>query len=383
MKRRYYFDWAAAALPDAAPLNAAANPFGNPSSKHAEGREARAALEDARRRCAAVLGAAPEEIFFSSGGTESNAIVLNSLLLRQNRPGCGGLLVSAAEHPSVKETAAVLERLGKSLTLIGVEKDGRVSEETLEGALKKARDPRMAAVMAVNNESGAVTDIPTIAKLLREQAGAPIHFHCDIVQAVGKMPVDLRAWDVDSASLSAHKLGGPRGIGVLYLRKPLEVLCTGGGQEGRIRPGTENTAGALALAECLERRARPETAGVGYEEAAARWKTLIAALKDLPRCVLIPGDRMEEDGRFSPYILQAAFRGIPGEVMARALDDEGFAVSTGSACSSGSRERPVLAAMGVDKTTAFEGIRISQGWHTSGEDIEALIEGIKRILRAL
>ncbi|MDR3131197.1 MAG: aminotransferase class V-fold PLP-dependent enzyme, partial [Treponema sp.] len=234
MNRRYYFDWAATAIPDIFPSTGAPwndVPFGNPSSKHVEGRKARAALEDAHRRCAAVLGAAPEEIFFTSGGTESNAIVLHSLLRRQNRPGCGGLLVSAVEHPSVRENAVVLERLGKPLTRIGVEKDGRVSRKTLEGALKKAVDPRLAAIMAVNNETGAVMDMPGLAEVLRN-AAAPIHIHCDLVQAAGKMPVDLLSWDLDSASLSAHKLGGPRGIGILYLRKPLEPLCAGGGQEG-------------------------------------------------------------------------------------------------------------------------------------------------------
>jgi cysteine desulfurase len=381
MEHRRYFDWAATAIPDIFPSNTV--PFGNPSSKHAEGREARAALEDARRRCAVVLGAAPEEIFFTSGGTESNAIVLHSLLRRPCRPGSGGLLVSAVEHPSVRENGAVLERLGKPLTLIGVEKDGRVSGETLKAALKKADDPRLAAIMAVNNETGAVMDMPRLAEVLRKAAGAPIHLHCDLVQAAGKTPVDLRSWDADSASVSAHKLGGPRGIGLLYLRKPVETLCAGGGQEGRVRPGTENTAGALALAECLERRARPEAAAAEYGRAAVRVKALITALKAMPRCTLIPSDREEEDGRFSPYILQAAFRGIPGEVMVRSLDDAGFAVSTGSACSSGGRDRPVLDAMGVDKTTAFEGIRISQGWYTAMEDVAALIEGINRILREL
>ncbi|MDR0377963.1 MAG: cysteine desulfurase [Spirochaetaceae bacterium] len=381
MKCRYYFDWAATAVPDVFPSKDF--PFGNPSSRHQEGREARAALEDARRRCAAVLGAAPEEIFFTSGGTESNAIVLHSLLLRRNRPGVGGLLVSSVEHPSVRENAAVLERLGKPLTPIGVERDGRVSEKTLEAALKKAEDPRFAAIMAVNNETGAVMDMPRLAAVLRKPSGPPLHFHSDLVQAAGKTPVDLRAWDVDSASVSAHKLGGPRGIGLLYLRKPLEALCAGGGQEGRIRPGTENTAGALALAECLERRARRETVVAGYGQAAARWKVLITGLKALPRCTLIPPDREAEDRRFSPYILQAAFRGVPGEVMVRSLDDAGFAVSTGSACSSGGRDRPVLAAMGVDAAAAFEGIRISQGWQTSMEDIAALLEEIPKILRTL
>lgn len=381
MKRRYYFDWAATAIPDVFPSNAL--PFGNPSSRHAEGREAKAVLEDARRRCAAALGAAPEEIFFTSGGTESNAIVLHSLLRRQNRPGSGGVLVSAVEHPSVRENVVALERLGKPFTTIGVEKDGRVSGETLEAALKKAADPRLAAIMAVNNETGAAMDMPRLAEVLRRAGGVPLHFHCDLVQAAGKIPVDLRSWDVDSASLSAHKLGGPRGIGLLYLRKPLETFCAGGGQEGRIRPGTENTPGALALAECLERRVPPEVAAAGYDEASARCKVLVAALKALPRCTLIPQDREEEDRRFSPYILQAAFRGIPGEVMVRVLDDAGFAASTGSACSAGEQARPILAAMGVDKTTAFEGIRISQGWGTSMEDIAALIEEITRILRTL
>jgi cysteine desulfurase len=378
MKRRYYFDWAATAIPDSFPNNAV--PFGNPSSKHAEGREARQALEAARRRCASVLEVKPEELSFSSGGTESNAIVLYSLLRRRSK---AGLLFSPVEHPSVQENAAVLERLGKPVRTIAVEKDGRVSRETLEAALKKAEDPRLAAIMAVNNETGVVNDIPALAKVLRSREGAPIHLHCDLVQAIGKIPVNLRSWDVDSASLSAHKLGGPRGIGLLYLKKPLEVLYAGGHQEGRIRPGTENTAGALALAECLERRTQPGTVEAEYGQAAERWKTLIAALKTFPRCNLIPQDRAEEDSRFSPYILQAAFRGIPGEVMVRTLDDAGFAVSTGSACSSDSQERPVLAAMGVDKTTSFEGIRISQGWTTTREDIEALIETIKHILSIL
>jgi cysteine desulfurase len=374
---RHYFDWAATAIPDDLPQ--APVPFGNPSSRHTEGREARAALENARRRCAEVLGAAPGEIFFTSGGTESNAIILHSLLRRRS----GSFLVSAVEHPSVRENAAVLERLGKPLTLIGVETEGRVSPGTLETALKKAGDPRFAAVMAVNNETGAVTDIPSLTNFLRQREGAPVHIHCDMVQAAGKIPADLRSWDVDSAALSAHKLGGPRGIGILYLKKPLEVLGMGGGQEGRVRPGTENTAGALALAECLERRARPGIVAGEYERAAARWKTFIAALKALPRCTLIPRDREDEDRRFSPYILQAAFRGIPGEVMVRSLDDAGFAVSTGSACSSAEQDRPVLTAMGVDKTTAFEGIRISQGWTTTAEELEALLTAIKAVLRVL
>jgi cysteine desulfurase len=381
MEKRRYFDWAATAIPDG--FEAPDLPFGNPSSKHAEGRRAREALEEARRRCAAVLGVPANRIYFTAGGTESNALVLHSLLLRKGREGGPGLLYYAVEHPSIRENAAMLERLGRAVSPIAVETDGRVSGETLERALAKAPESRMAAIMGVNNETGAVMDLEDLAGRIRARGGPPLHIHSDLVQAAGKVPADLAAWDLDSAALSAHKLGGPRGIGLLYLKKPLEVLYAGGGQEGGIRPGTENTAGALALAAALERRAAPEALRAGRREAAGRWKALIRSLKELPRCALIPRDREAEDPRFSPYILQAAFKGIPGEVMVRALDDAGFAASTGSACSSDSRSRPVLAAMGLDEQTGFEGIRLSQGWSTTTADIEALIAAIQGILRVL
>ncbi|MDR0690060.1 MAG: cysteine desulfurase [Spirochaetaceae bacterium] len=375
--KRRYFDWAATAPPDIpAPGDL---PWGNPSSRHLEGREARGALEDARNRCAAALGVQAKHLFFTSGGTESNALVLFSTLFRSP----GDILASAVEHPSVSENCRVLERLGKRVSPIAVEGDGRVSHRTLEAALKKNPGARLVAIMGVNNETGAVMDLPGLMGRIRNREGAPVHVHCDMVQAMGKIPLDLRALDVDSASLSAHKLGGPRGIGLLYCRKDLEPLYSGGGQEGGKRPGTENTAGALALADCLEKRLDPDTLRREYEAASGRWKTLIHALRDLGRCSLIPRDRGEGDSRFSPYILQAAFEDIPGEVMVRVLDDVGFAVSTGSACSSASEKRPILAAMGVDEQTAFGGVRISQGWSTSIEDVEALINAIGEMLKTL
>jgi cysteine desulfurase len=379
---RYYFDWAATAPP--LPLDSSPTPFGNPSSRHLEGRLARQALEDARARCAKVLGVQPGELYFTSGGTESNAIALQSLVLRKNAP----LLVSTVEHPSVGENALTLGRLGVSLGHIAVEADGRASERTLESALAKAPGARFAAIMGVNNETGAVMDIPALGKVLRNHDGPPIHFHSDLVQALGKVPLDIAAWGLDSASFSAHKIGGPRGIGLLWLRRTkgpqvLEALSVGGGQEGGIRPGTENVAGAIALADCMERLVEPRIVRANYEAAAARWKALIRALRGLDRCALIPEDRGDEDPRFSPWILQAAFRGIPGEVMARALDDAGFAVSTGSACSSRSHRRPVLEAMGIRGDRSLEGIRLSQGWATTAEDIEALIAAIGKILEAL
>jgi cysteine desulfurase len=375
---RHYFDWAATAVPRVFTDPGAA--FGNPSSLHLEGKQAREKLEEARSRCAAVLGTAEKTIYFTSGGTESNSLVLHSALLRQHG---GFILYSAAEHPSVRENCHVLERLGKQIGTVGVDHAGRVSPELFGKALEKYGDVRFAALMAVNNETGAASDIKTLSALARSRGGAPVHIHCDMVQALGKIPVDISGWDIDSASASAHKLGGPRGIGLLYLRRPLEPLYSGGGQEGGIRPGTENTAGALALAECLELHCRNETLAAEYEGARRRWDALVGELRAIDRCALIPEDRKAGDGAFSPYILQAAFKEIPGEVMIRALDDLGFACSTGSACSSSSPERPVLAAMGVDPRRRVEGIRISQGWSTTDEEIRLLTAAIREVLRFL
>jgi cysteine desulfurase len=301
------------------------------------------------------------------------------------RPGRASTLYAASEHPSVRENCLLLQRLGRPVRALPVSPEGMLDRERLEDALTKKDDghaaPRFLAVMAVNNETGVINEIPAIARLVRERASAPVHIHCDIVQAAGKVPITLSEWDVDSAALSAHKLGGPRGIGLLYLRKPLEPLYRGGGQEKGLRPGTENTAGALALAAVLE--ARVKNLRDADARARERFRHLISELKKMPRCALIPSCRAADDARFSPWILQAAFSGAPGEVLTRSLDEAGFAVSTGSACSSRSPERPVLEAMGVSEARRLEGIRISQGWTTTREDIDALLEALREALAFL
>jgi cysteine desulfurase len=218
-----------------------------------------------------------------------------------------------------------------------------------------------------------------ISSVIRNVNGAPVHLHSDLVQAVGKIPINIKGWDLDSASVSAHKLGGPIGIGLLYLKKPIEVLYAGD-QERGIRPGTENVYGAIALAGLLEKLAAPETVIHEVAKAEERWQYLLKSLKAIKRCSIIPEDRETQDSRFSPWILQARFKDIPGEVMLRALDAEGFSISTGSACSSASPERPVLAAMGLDEATRREGIRISQGWTTTMDDIEALLESVRHVV---
>jgi cysteine desulfurase len=394
--KRHYFDWAASAPPDACCQNV---PYGNPSSKHSEGREAKLALEDARERCAAVLNVPPQTLYFTSGGTESNSIALFSNLLKK---GQGRVIASNAEHSSIREGLETLEKMGKPTGRIGVDSTGRVNEHLFAKALEKYGDVRFASVMAVNNETGSITDIASIRDVIRggkisvtRENSFPVHLHCDLVQAVGKIEIDIQNWEIDSASISAHKISGPRGIGLLYLRRPssrggIEVFYTGGGQEGGIRGGTENTLGAVSLAYCLEKYARLETVRAEYKKAKERWKKLITSLTAMERCVIIPQVRgaiaqnEETDMEwFSPYILQAAFKGVPGEVMARALDDLGFAVSTGSACSSSSPERPVLTAMGVEEGLRLEGIRISQGFSTTDEEIDLLLDAIAEVLKFL
>jgi cysteine desulfurase len=376
LKNRYYFDWAATAVPDISLLTQAP-PFGNPSSSHLEGRAAREALETARARCAAILGVPIKTIYFTSGGTESNCIVLYSFLAKQ---GGGRILASAGEHHSITENLLVLERMGKSVGRIPIDSLGRLTPQLLTKTLDKYHDTRFAAIMAVNNETGTINDISVLHDVLRCKEGSPVHLHCDSVQAVGKIPLDISC--CDSASISAHKIGGPRGIGLLYLRRPLEVLYSGGGQENKIRPGTENVAGAIALAACLENHASDKL-NDEYAAVSNRWKRFISSLHTIDRCRIIPEGRGIDDEGFSPYILQVAFKGIPGEVMARALDDKGFAVSTGSACSSASQERPVLAAMGIEGNLGLEGIRISQGWSTTNEEIDLLLAAITEVLKFL
>lgn len=385
---RRYFDWAATALPlhlPADPQSPHAIPFANPSSPHADGRAAFEALERARLRCASVLGASSERIVFVSGGTEANNLPLQALLFTTGSER--GLLFSAVEHPSVSEPAGRLKRLGIPTTALRPDADGRISPEAVARGLDAFVHCRMVAVMAVNNETGAINDIRAIVEAVRRSQRARrrrIAFHCDAVQAVGKIPIDLDDWDIDTASMSAHKIGGPRGIGILYSRGTFQAVYAGGGQERGLRAGTQNTHGAVGFSQALEIVApNRDTVEANQKAAAARMAHLIAGIKSIRGGRPVPETRSEEDPRYSPYILQAAFAGIPGEVLARVLDDAGISISTGSACSSGSGKRPVLEAMGVDPNTAIEAVRISQGYSTTDEDIEALLDALSSCIGKL
>lgn len=379
---RTYLDWAAGAppLPDILETadRIAMEYYANPSSPHAEGRAAEGILSDSRRRLAAAIGIDPASLLFTSGGTESNNIVLSSFLARISP---GELVVSGIEHSSVYEPITYLQSQGIRVTWIPAEKDGRVSPDKVAAALTP--DTTLVVVMQVNNETGAIQPIAEIAGRIRDherRTGKSIHFHCDAVQALGKIPADYHALDVDSASFSAHKIGGPRGVGALYLRKPLPVLFRGGGQEGNRRPGTENLAAIWAMTEATVRAMRDMKVGAAHAEELK--KLLAAGMRHIDGVCFVPESAAVETERFSPYILSVAFPPLPGEVLVRALNDSGYAISTGSACSSKHhKERRILMNMGLDEDTARSSVRISVGVSTTEEEVLRFVDSLAKEVR--
>ena len=250
----HYFDWASTSPSDNKILQEALeisqSAWANPSSIHAGGKEARTILESSREKCASVLGVKTEQIYFTSGGTESNHIPLLSVL---NRPKKGTVLLSSIEHPANREMASSLQKCGWKTVFIPSSSDGIITPESVEKCLSD--DTVFVSIMAVNNETGAIQPVYEIAELLKKfySGKRKPKFHIDCVQAAGKIPLNISADGIDSAAFSAHKISGPRGIGILYLKEPIEPFLKGGGQEKYIRSGTENLFGAVAFSKCLEK----------------------------------------------------------------------------------------------------------------------------------
>ena len=376
-----YFDWAATAIPDKEILRESLEEslsfWQNPSSAHSGGKSAKVALDEARKKCAAAFGARAENIFFTSGGTEANHIPLLSIL---NRPERGEILFSSIEHPSMREMAMELKHCGFTVRQIPCDKNGIVSAQSVRECL--GNETLFVGVMAVNNETGAIQPIGEIAEMLDEfyEGRRKPKFHVDCVQALGKIPLDLSRHSIDSAAASAHKIRGPRGTGILYLKNPIEPFLRGGGQEAGIRSGTENVFGALAFAKCLERYAGNFLAEKNRAQEILT-SEFIKKLSTIKSCTIIPPARAENpiDANFSPWIVQASFEGIPGNVMLRALDAKGFSISTGSACSSKKASRPVLEAMGIGKDLRENSVRFSFGPTTTANAMDALFEEVKKI----
>lgn len=398
MKELLYFDWAATAPAEADIIRQAAEiaiqHFGNPSSTHLAGAAARNLLTQIRSSCAKTLEVKPEQLFFTSGGTEANHLPLLSLL---QRPAAGTVLISAIEHPSIREQTDMLRHCGWKVVQIRPNSTGIVEPAAIQAAL--TNDTILVCLMAVNNETGAIQPIYQVADFLtrnaKETGKRRPRLHVDCVQAAGKIPLCLSYPGIDSAALSAHKIGGPRGIGLLYLSQKFEGFVRGGGQEQGIRSGTENLGGAWALSKCLERQYLAADLDSVSQKAAPKaspaldrflqqkemTREFLTQLKAIKGCTLIPECRLEptQEDQFSPWIVQAAFAGLPGEVLVRAMSERGIAISTGSACSSRKLSRPVLEAMGVSKEVATNGVRFSFGPATTGQDMDRLLSALREI----
>jgi len=379
-----YLDWAASAPPDIKILEQMtrdnARYFGNPSSSHTAGKEAKAALEAARSDCARVLNCNVKQLAFTSGGTESNIIIILSVL---NALKPGSLIISGIEHASVSQPASVLSKLGWDLKEIAPNSDGRLNSKKLAAALEE--DTRLIAVMAVNNETGAIQPLEELIAVVRNSFSKKrIHFHADCVQAVGKISINLSTLDIDSASFSAHKFQGPRGIGLLYHRNSdFQALFRGGGQEHGIRPGTENVAGAIALASALKKHSQPSQ---GVKENGV-WLLSQLTNNSIPTKIL-PEIRVNSPGHtanYIPGIVAVGFPPIPGEVLARVLASKGFVVSTGSACH-GNKSKKIPETFGglsLPRQILESAIRVSFGPDTTREQLEEFLKTLKAEVQIL
>ncbi len=386
----YYFDWAATTPPDSQILEEALKltleNYGNPSSLHKLGTNAGKLLTQARERCAKALDVAPDTIIFTSGGTESDHFPILSLLQKpknRNSDNNGTIVISAIEHPAIREQTKMMENCGYRVTLVPPEKNGIVSAEKFVS--KTDDNTQLVCLMAVNNETGAIQPIYEVAELLQKKYTnhKKPKFHVDAVQAAGKIPLRLNHKGIDSAAISAHKIRGPRGIGILYLAKRIEPFVRGGEQENGLRPGTENVFGALAMAMCLEKYIISENVPESLQKLEKQKNVCSGFISDLLQikgCKIIPESRNKDDSEhFSPWIVQTAFENIPGKVMVRALAEKGFSISTGSACSAKKLSRPVLEAMLVSKDDATNAIRFSFGADTSEQAVSELLTAIREV----
>ncbi len=352
--------------------------FGNPSSIHQYGRKARVAVEDAREQVAALIGAHPSEIVFTSGGTESNNAALYGIVAdaRVRDPKRNHLVVSAVEHESVRRIADRLRAdFGCTVTVVPCDANGIVHPDAVAAAITERTC--VVSVMHTNNETGVVQPVADIAEVCRVRG---IPFHTDAVQSVGKLPLDVCETNCSLMSLSAHKMFGPKGVGALFVRRGVALSSSqvGGGQEQNRRAGTENVAAIVgfgAAAEFVARDLESRNAHIAQlrDELERR---IVESIPD----VIINGGAVQR----LPNTLNVSVTGVAGSDMVMALDLEGIAVSSGSACSSGSHQpSEVLLAMGYAEELAGAAVRFSLGYATTREEIDRVTEVLPRIVGRL
>jgi cysteine desulfurase len=348
--------------------------FGNASTLYSLGREARTAMESAREKVASLIGANPEEIYFTSGGTESDNMAIKGTVNRLRYKG-NHIITSSIEHPAVDETCKYLEKNGFEVTYLPVGKEGIVKVSDLEHAIKD--ETILITIMHANNEIGTIQPIAEIGEAANKKS---IYFHTDAVQTVGKISVDVNDLKVDMLSISAHKLYGPKGIGALYIRKGLRLdpLLHGGGHEHGIRPGTENVSGIVGLGKACELAENKLEANT-HQMTELRDRLIKNVLGKIQESYLNghPTKRLPNNANFR-------YTGIEGESLVLHLDSKGIAASTGSACSSKKLEPShVLMAIGLKEVDAHGSLRISIGKENTKEDIDYAVKSIKEVVESL
>ena len=372
MADRVYLDWNATTplRPEARAAMAAAWDLpGNPSSVHAEGRHARRLLEDARAAVAAAVGAMPSNVVFTSGGTEANALALTPGLHGASGRPMERLLMSAVEHASVMAGGRFAP---KAIARVAVTRSGVVDLDDLRGKLASG-PPALVSIMAANNETGALQPIREAAEIVHE-AGALLHV--DAIQALGKIPVDIKSLGADLVTVSAHKIGGPKGVGALILGEGIstgEPLLSGGGQERGRRAGTENVVGIAGFGAAVKAAV---AACEGDRRRLERLRDrLEAGLRQTPGMIIF-----SESVQRLPNTALFAVPGLRAETAVIGFDLEGIAVSSGSACSSGKvQPSHVLEAMGLGPKLAQGAVRLSLGWSTTEADIESCLQSWRKL----
>ena len=348
--------------------------YGNPSSLYGIGQRAKEVLEEARADVAAVIGATPREIIFTSGGSEAdNQAIISAAKLGANK-GKKHIISSAFEHHAVLHTLNKLKKEGYEITLLDVHENGLIVPEEVEKAIRE--DTALVSIMTANNEIGTIQPIREIGAICRKHG---VLFHTDAVQAIGHIKVDVNEDNIDLLSASAHKFHGPKGVGFLYAKKgiPLSNIIEGGAQERGKRAGTENVPGIAAMAEALK-----EAVASLDENAAVTIKKrdrLIAGLKEIPHSA-INGDEKKR----LPGNVNFCFEGIEGESLLLLLDDKGIQASSGSACTSGSLDPShVLLAIGRVHDVAHGSLRLTINEETTDEEIEEIIKSVKEVVEYL
>ena len=348
--------------------------YGNASSIYSKGQEAGRALLELRGKAAAILGARPEEIYFTSGGSEGDNWAIKGAAALMAKRGRRHIVTSAFEHHAVLHSCMALEKQGFEVTYLPVHEDGLVRPEEVSAAIRG--DTALVTIMYANNEIGTIQPIPEIGKICRERG---VLFHTDAVQAVGHVPINVAEQNIDMLSLSAHKIHGPKGAGLLYCRRGIALpnLIDGGAQERGRRAGTENLAGIAGTVKALE------LACSGIEERAKR----TAALRDriIESALKIERTRLNGDAsRRLPGNVNVSIEGIEGESLLLMLDMYGICASSGSACTSGSLDPShVLLAIGLPHEVAHGSLRITLDDATTSEDADYIIETLPRVVERL